>query len=65
MREGKDYDAAWGKRMTGAGPYAWTIARRFEIATRRLGLGAKTMKAKLRADLFEPPVPKGTQLTLF
>ena len=37
MREGKDYEAQWGKRMAGSGPYAWMIGRRFEMATRRLG----------------------------
>jgi DNA repair photolyase len=26
MRGGKDYDAEWGKRMRGTGPYAWQIA---------------------------------------
>ena len=30
MRGGKDYDSTWGKRMTGDGPYAWMIGRRFE-----------------------------------
>ena len=34
MRGGKDYDSAWGKRLTGAGPYAWMIGRRFELALR-------------------------------
>ncbi len=38
MRGGKDYDAQWGERMRGTGPYAWQIGRRFEMATRRLGL---------------------------
>src|SRR4051794_14410913 len=38
MRGGKDYDSSWGTRMTGAGPYAWTIGRRFEKACARLGL---------------------------
>jgi DNA repair photolyase len=37
MRQGKDYDATWGRRQTGTGPYAWSIGRRFEIACRRLG----------------------------
>lgn len=39
MRGGKDYDAAWGERQSGTGPYAWQIARRFEIATKKLGIG--------------------------
>ena len=34
MRDGKDYDSEWGKRMKGTGPYAWQIGRRFEIAAR-------------------------------
>ena len=38
MREGKDYEAQWGRRMAGSGPYAWMIGRRFEMAARRLGL---------------------------
>lgn len=63
MREGKDYDAAWGKRMTGTGPYAWMIGRRFEIASQKLGF-AKT-RAKLRTDLFRPPIGLGAQLDLF
>ena len=37
-REGKLYDSTWGKRMTGTGPYAWTLGRRFELACERLGL---------------------------
>lgn len=63
MRGGKDYDAEFGRRMTGAGPYAWTLGRRFELAAKRLGLNAR--RSKLRTDLFEPPVPVGGQLSLF
>ena len=55
MRGGKDYDAEWGKRMTGDGPHAWQIGRRFEIAARRLGLNGE--KRRLRTDLFQPPDP--------
>jgi DNA repair photolyase len=62
MRGGKDYDAAWGRRMRGSGPYAWQIGRRFELATRRLGLNAD--RVRLRTDLFKPPVPVGGQLAL-
>ena len=25
MRDGKDYEAKWGRRMAGSGPYAWMI----------------------------------------
>lgn len=63
MRGGKDYDAEWGKRMRGTGPYAWQIARRFELATRRLGFN--TSRLRLETTLFEPPAPESRQLQLF
>ncbi len=63
MRGGKDYDATFGKRMTGTGPYAWALGRRFELAAKRLGLNKQ--KHRPRTDLFEPPVPVGGQLSLF
>jgi DNA repair photolyase len=62
-RGGKAYDATWGKRMRGDGVYAWTIGRRFELATKRLGINAQ--RRKLRADLFVPPRGPCEQLTLF
>lgn len=61
-RGGKDYQAEWGVRMRGRGPYAWQIGRRFELAAKRLKLNAR--KYDLRTDLFEPPVLKGEQLRL-
>lgn len=62
MRDGKDYDAEWGKRMRGEGPYAWQIGRRFEIAAKRLGMNLA--KRRLRTDLFSP-TPGSEQLSLF
>jgi DNA repair photolyase len=62
-RGGKDYDSAWGKRMTGGGPYAWMIGRRFEVACERLGLNAA--RAKLTTDHFTPPHKPSEQLSLF
>jgi DNA repair photolyase len=62
MRDGKDYDAEWGKRMKGTGPYAWQIGRRFEIAAKRLGLNAQ--KRQLRTDLFKAPRNGAEQLML-
>jgi DNA repair photolyase len=62
MRGGKDYDAEFGKRMKGAGPYAWQIARRFEMAAKRLGLTRRSLA--LRDDLFVPPNGSGVQLSL-
>lgn len=62
-RDGKDYDAAWGKRMTGEGPYAVLLQQRFEKACERYGLNqAKTV---LRTDLFAPPRAEERQLSLF
>ena len=49
--------------MKGSGPYAWQIARRFELATKRLGLQRRGFA--LREDLFLPPDGAGTQLNLF
>lgn len=62
MRGGKDYDAEFGKRMRGTGPYAWQIARRFDLTAKRLGLNAR--KAPLRSDHFVPPHGEGVQLSL-
>ncbi len=62
MRGGKDYDAEFGKRMKGAGPYAWQIQRRFELACKRLSLGR--VRLPLRDDLFSPPGGGGLQLSL-
>jgi len=64
MRGGKDYEATWGRRMRGTGPYAWAIGRRFELATKRLGLN-KGGRKRLRTDLFAAPVGEGQQLSLF
>jgi DNA repair photolyase len=63
MRGGKDYDAEWGTRMRGTGPYAWQIGRRFEIATKKLGF--RQEKLPLRTDLFTPPTEASPQLSLF
>src|SRR5690606_38724638 len=61
MRGGKDYDAEWGKRMRGDGPYAWQIARRFELATKKLGLAKKS--GELDCTRFMVP-GRGRQLAL-
>ncbi len=61
-RGGKDYDATFGKRMTGGGPYAWMIGKRFETACARLGLNAH--KTELTTEHFKPPRPASEQLSL-
>ncbi|RWK63239.1 PA0069 family radical SAM protein [Mesorhizobium sp.] len=62
MRDGKDYDSDWGKRMKGSGPYAWQIGRRFEIAAKRLGLNAE--RRSLRTDQFVVAAKATEQLML-
>jgi len=62
MRDGKDYDSEWGKRMKGAGPYAWQIGRRFEITAKRLGLNAE--RRQLRIDQFVAAANATEQLML-
>ncbi len=63
MRGGKDYDAEWGKRMRGTGPYAWQIGRRFEMAAKRIGLNKH--RVKLTTEHFRKPANGGVQLSLF
>ncbi|HTV31518.1 MAG TPA: PA0069 family radical SAM protein [Methylocella sp.] len=63
MRQGKLYDSQFGARMTGLGPYAWMIGRRFEAAAARLGLTGRRLP--LRCDLFESPKRGSEQLCLF
>lgn len=63
MRGGKDYDAQWGTRMKGTGPYAQMMARRFHMATRRLGLNQP--RPPLVLNRFRRPPQSGDQLALF
>ncbi len=63
VRGGRESSAQFGERMTGSGPLAWLIGRRFQLTCQKLGINAA--RVKLRSDLFaRPPVP-GDQLTLF
>ena len=62
-RGGKDYDSKWGERMTGTGPIAWMIGRRFEAACERLGLNRR--KLKLTTEHFTPTRKRPQQLALF
>jgi DNA repair photolyase len=61
-RGGKDYDSSWNTRMTGAGPVAWMIGRRFELACEKLGFN-KT-RTRLTTEHFNPPRPAAEQLSL-
>ena len=63
MRGGKDYDAKWGERMRGRGPYADQIAKRFSLAAKRMGLNLR--RKKLSTEHFIQPQKGGVQLDLF
>jgi DNA repair photolyase len=62
MRHGKDYDSQWHTRMKGTGPYAEMIARRFQLAVKRLGMNRAHVPLVL--NRFERPHALGEQLTL-
>ncbi len=63
MRGGKENDTTFGRRMTGSGPYAWMLGRRFETACARLGLNER--KTTLTTDHFVAPRARTEQLSLF
>jgi DNA repair photolyase len=62
-RGGKMYDSTFGKRMTGEGPYAEMLKRRYHVACGRLGLNRE--RIALDTSRFRPPVPAGPQRSLF
>ena len=63
MRGGKDYDAKLGERMTGSGPIAWMIGRRFEAACEKLDLNKVAPSS--RPSISPPPRREPSQLSLF
>ncbi len=63
IRGGRDNDPNFGSRMRGTGEFAALLARRFELACRRLGLNADR-DARLDTSLFRPP-RDDAQLALF
>ena len=52
---GKDYDARFGVRQRGRGPYADMLAKRFEAAARRHGLVRHRYQERLDCSQFEAP----------
>jgi DNA repair photolyase len=58
-RGGKDYDAHFGQRMRGTGPYAELLRMRFDLARRKLGLDAD--RHELNTAAFRPPAPGGVR----
>lgn len=65
MRGGRDYDARFGRRMTGEGVWATLLRQRFEKACARLGLNRE--RHPLDLTQFRPPGASATpqQATLF
>ncbi len=61
---GRLYNSAWSTRMTGTGPHAEMLRRRFERACRRLGFAERSSKP-LDTSRFCPPPQPGEQLALF
>lgn len=56
------YNAEWGVRQRGQGPFAALYAKRFEVACRRLGLNERAIE--LDTSQFRPPAAAGDQLGL-
>ncbi|MBT7612263.1 MAG: PA0069 family radical SAM protein, partial [Rhodospirillaceae bacterium] len=61
-RGGRDYDAEWGKRLKGTGPFADMVAKRFAIACRRYGLDKRSWE--LDTTRFVKPAADADQLAL-
>jgi len=62
-RGGEAYQAGFGSRMRGTGPYAELLRKRFRVARKRFGLDRPV--TELRTDLFKPPLRPGDQIPLF
>ena len=63
MRGGALYQSEFGTRMTGTGPYAELMRRRFELACAKLGFNRERLR--LDTSLFKPPREESAQLDLF
>ena len=64
MRGGKDYDATFGKRMSGEGLWADLIRQRFDVAVNRLGIGKHQHRfTSLDSSRFRKPlhIPSGNR----
>jgi DNA repair photolyase len=57
LRGGRDYDARFGARMRGTGPFAELIEKRFALTCKRLGLNRD--REPLDTSRFRPPMPAG------
>ncbi len=64
MHGGRDYDASFGRRMKGRGPFADLLRNRFAVACRRLGL-TRARELQLDTGHFVPPRKPSPQGDLF
>ncbi|MFO1397865.1 MAG: PA0069 family radical SAM protein [Burkholderiales bacterium] len=64
LRGGRDYQSGFGTRMRGTGTYADLIARRFELAAKRHGLGQHRSEP-FDTSRFRPPADNPLQGRLF
>ena len=64
LHGGREYDADFARRQTGAGPFAQLLARRFRLAHQRLGF-AGGRELPLDTSQFVPPRPPSPQGELF
>jgi DNA repair photolyase len=62
-RGGRDNDPRFGVRMTGVGPWADLVHRRFSVACRRVGLRVGEAR-DLDTGRFRPPAVAGPQMPL-
>lgn len=60
-RNGKAYDPRFHQRLTGQGEYAYLLAQRFRLISRKLGWTDSL--PQLRCDLFRPPRPDSPQMS--
>ena len=64
-RGGRLNDPRFDTRMSGTGPYAELLHKRFELTAKRLGLDRREETWGLDPTRFQPPPRRGQQLTLF
>jgi DNA repair photolyase len=58
MRGGKDYDATFGTRMRGTGPWAQMLRDRFDLAVARLGLNRQRLEMDMAQFVRPAPPPR-------
>jgi DNA repair photolyase len=63
-RGGKDYDAQFGVRMRGTGPFADLLQQRFDLAARKLGFDGAHDRHQLNTTAFRAPTPASGQMRL-